>query len=337
MKRIDMKNIKNLFYIGVLALCTASLAACSDEETYDFPGDSYNRVYMPDKSGTYKIVQTPISSISNLKFETSLKCTQKASDAIKATVEIDNSMIAAYNEQHKTNYEEMPASALAIENATMTIPAGDMASMDTLRLTMSQDESLVSTLRSPNGYLIPLRLTTTTGGASQPSTNVFSTYLVVTVTEDNVNHEAVESDITGALVANQTGWSATTNGTVDTWGDPIETLFDGDTSSYCYISASGELNLDINMGKSYTFDAITLYYGYSSSWGNYEYGCLTAGMTIFTSKDGTTWQSAGEITGGTSKFCMFYAPLTAQYVRLVKPKGSYNTTIQGGIFNVYAK
>lgn len=338
MKRIDMKNIKNLFYIGVLALCTASLAACSDEETYDFPGDSYNRVYMPDKSGTYKIVQTPISSISNLKFETSLKCTQKASDAIKATVEIDNSMIAAYNEQHKTNYEEMPASALTIENATMTIPAGDMASMDTLRLTMSQDESLVSTLRSPNGYLIPLRLTTTTGGASQPSTNVFSTYLVVTVTEDNVNHEAVESDITGALVANQTGWSATTNGTASTSYQPLSTMFDGDMSSYCYITATEDLKLDINMGKPYTFDAITLYYGYSSSWGNYEYGCLASGMTIFTSNDGTTWQSAGQITGGTSKFCVFYAPLTAQYVRLVKPKGtSSRVTLYGGIFNVYAK
>ena len=44
-----MKNIKNIFYVGMLALCTMSFTACSDEETYDFPGDPYNHVYLQDK------------------------------------------------------------------------------------------------------------------------------------------------------------------------------------------------------------------------------------------------------------------------------------------------
>jgi hypothetical protein len=73
MKEINMKNIKNIFYAGLLVLGIISFAACSDEETYDFPGDPYNRVYIPDNSGSYKIIQTPISSISNLEFETILK------------------------------------------------------------------------------------------------------------------------------------------------------------------------------------------------------------------------------------------------------------------------
>lgn len=334
-----MKNIKNIFYAGLLTLCTINFAACSDDKTYDFPGDPYNRVYMPDKSGSYKIVQTPISSISNLECLIPLKCTQKASGNIRATVEIDNSMIAAYNEAHGTSYEEMPASALVLENAVMNIPEGYMASADTLRITTTDDENVISTLRSQNGYLIPLRITATEGGASQPSTNVFSTYLTVTVTEDNVNHDAVESDITGTLVADQTGWSAITNASVQSYYDPIESIFDGDMSTYFYATASEDIRLDINMGKSYTFNAITFYYGYSyGSWGSYEYGCLSSGMTIYTSNDGATWQSAGEITGSTSKFCVFYAPLTTQYIRLVKPKGSSSrVTLQGGIFNVYAK
>lgn len=328
-----MKNIKNIFYAGMLALCAVILTACSDDDTYDFPGDPFNRVYLMDNSKAYKIVQTPISTVSNLNFETSLKCTQRASGEIKATVEIDNSMIAAYNEEHGTEYEEMPAEALVIENATMTIPAGAMATTESLRITITEDESITSTLRSQKGYLIPLRLATTEGGQSQPSSNVYSMYLTVTITEDNVNHDATEADITGTLVADQTGWSATTNGSVLSYYGPIESMFDGNKSNYCYISASGELNLDVNMGKSYTFDAITLYYGYS--WGG-DYSSLSNGMTIFTSNDGSTWQSAGEITGS-SKFCMFYAPITAQYIRIVKPKGSYSTTLMAGIFNVYAK
>ena len=339
MKEMNMKNIKNIFYAGLLVLGIISFTACSDEETYDFPGDPYNRVYIPDNSGSYKIIQTPISSISNLEFETILKCTQKASENIKATVEVDNSLIAAYNEEHGTHYEAIPAAALVIENAIMNIPAGAMATTDTLRITTTEKAEVVSTLRSQNGYLIPLRLTTIEGGASQPSTNFFSTYLIVTVLEDNVNHDAVEEDITGALVTNQTGWSATTNGTVSAWGDPIETLFDGDMSTYCTLSNNSEdLKLDINMGKPYTFDAITLYYGYSyPGWGSYEYGSLSGGMTIYTSNDGTTWQSAGGITGNDSKFCVFYAPITAQYIRLMKPQGSYGASLDGGIFTIYAK
>ncbi|HBG42125.1 MAG TPA: carbohydrate-binding protein, partial [Porphyromonadaceae bacterium] len=54
MKEINMKNIKNIFYAGLLVLGIISFAACSDEETYDFPGDPYNRVYIPDNSGSYK-------------------------------------------------------------------------------------------------------------------------------------------------------------------------------------------------------------------------------------------------------------------------------------------
>lgn len=325
-----MKNIKNIFYTSMLALCAMSFAACDDEETYDFPGDPYNRVYLQDKSTSYKIVQTPISTVSNLKFETSLKCTQKASANIKATVEVDNSMIAAYNEEHGTNYEAMPTSALVIENATMNIPEGTMATIDTLRIAISEDESILSTLRSENGYLIPLRLTMTEGGNSQLSSNIFSTYLIVTVTEDNVNHDAVESDITGTLVADQTGWSATTNATVHSYYQPLTYLFTTATSSYCYLYNVPTINLDIDMGQSYTFDAIRLQRSTGTS-------SFVSGMLICTSNDGTTWKSVGELTKS-SMFCAFYAPITTRYLRIVKSSGTTsNTTLYASIFNVYAK
>ena len=153
-----MTNIKSIFYASMLTLSLMSLGACNNDDVYDFPGDPYNRVYIQDKSPSYKIVQTPISTVSNLDFSIPLKCTQIAKGEIKATIEIDNSLIDEYNEMHGTSYEAMPTNAIVIENATMTIPAGAMVSIDTLKVKTSDDASVMSTLKSQDGYLVPLRI-----------------------------------------------------------------------------------------------------------------------------------------------------------------------------------
>lgn len=66
------------------------------------------------------------------------------------------------------------------------------------------------------------------------------------------------------MVEDQTGWSATTNGTLQTssYYYPLETLFDRNGATYSYIRHTDAINLDIDMGQSYTFDAITLYQGH---------------------------------------------------------------------------
>ena len=47
-----MKSRKNLFYIGMFALCGIGLAACGDDEAYDVYGDPFNRVYIQGGSNT---------------------------------------------------------------------------------------------------------------------------------------------------------------------------------------------------------------------------------------------------------------------------------------------
>lgn len=333
MKR-NMKNLHNIVYSGLMIVILFGLFACNSEDNYDFPGDSYNRVYLPDRPNSYKIIQTPAGTVSNLKYEAVLKCTQRAEDDIKTFVEIDNSLVAEYNKRHGTGYAAIPESAVLIENAIVSIPKGGMASSDTLRVVLSKDESVVANLDNSKEYLIALRVTKTEGGNSLPSTNMRSTFLIVSIIEDNINHEATESDITGTLVAEQTGWSATTNGVVQNYYSPIEALFDGDMTSYCYITNQDEIKLDINMGKEYTFDAITLYYSYG--WGS-GYGSLMRGMTIHTSQNGVDWTSIGEISVSSSKICVFYAPITTQYLRIVKPTEAYGTSLMAGVFNIYAK
>ena len=88
-----MKNRKNLFYIGMFAICVLGFAACGDDETYDVYGDPYNRVYILDNSKEYKIVQTPVSTVSNVDFTWEARCSKKASGDIRVTVAVDNSLI----------------------------------------------------------------------------------------------------------------------------------------------------------------------------------------------------------------------------------------------------
>ena len=84
----------------------------------------------------------------------------------------------------------------------------------------------------------------------------------------------------------------------------------------------------VDMGKSYTFNTIVAYRSTSSR----EYNSISAGAKISTSDDGTNFKSAGEVTGN-SKFIVFYAPLTARYIRVETTSYSVNC----GVFNVYAK
>ena len=331
-----MKNRKNLFYIGMFAICVLGFAACGDDETYDVYGDPYNRVYILDNSKEYKIVQTPVSTVSNVDFTWEARCSKKASGDIRVTVAVDNSLIDAYNEEHDTEFEALPVEAVVLENAEMTIPAGEMVVADAVHLKLTDDANVLSTLKSAKGYITPLRLVSAEGGNSQLSTNMLApSFLTITVTEDNMNHEAIQYTGTGTLVADQTGWTATTNGTVQSWYDPIESIFDGNGETYCYISnRSGDLWLDVDMGKPYSFDGIRMmsssYYGDS--------GSFSAGMTVSTSDNGTDWKAQGEIESD-AEDCVFYAPLTARYIRITVPNagGWYGASLECGVFNVYAK
>ena len=102
-------------------------------------------------------------------------------------------------------------------------------------------------------------------------------------------------------------------------------------------SAAGEeLPVIINFGKSYTFDGISasyLYYGY------YTYASWTKSSKIEISGDGTTWEEVG-ILSNTNIIQVFYAPVTAQYLRITVPAPSSSwssASFSCGNFNIYAK
>ena len=77
--------------------------------------------------------------------------------------EIDNSLIAAYNEKNGTDYKAAPAGLLALDAAASTISAGESSTNFSLRLSSSKLLEDISVLDEK--YLIPVRMTSISDAA----------------------------------------------------------------------------------------------------------------------------------------------------------------------------
>lgn len=331
-----MKNIKNIFYASMLALCVMNFTACSDEETYDFTGDPYNHVYLQSNGGTFTFVHTPVSSISTLDFKLPLYCNHRVTSPFTAKVEVDNSLVATYNEENNTEYAEVPVSALVLANSVIRFEQGGFVGADTLNVMTNE---AMSELRNEKGYVIPLRITSVEGKECKLVESRSITYVIVNVKEDtdNIYDDPADDNVTGTLVGDRSTWTAIVADGTSYSGQSGDMFSDG--SAYWYgraVSTGQELPVIINLGRPYTFDGITasyLYYGY------YTYGSWTNRSKIEVGSDGTNWQEVG-ILSNTNIVQGFYAPVTAQYIRITvpAPSSTYSrATFQCGDFNIYAK
>lgn len=335
-----MKKIRTLFYMVAGVLSILGTTSCSDDESYDFPGDSMNRVYLkPYTGGNFVIVHTPVVSASSLELDIPVYVTQNHSEDIVATLGIDNSLVDTYNAINGTTYEALPEQALVIENQTVTIPAGSYNSSENVHISLN--EEIVSQLRSENGYLIPLTLVGTNGGAV--STNMNSSYFVVEVEEKTgmINDEASDSDVQGTLASDRSGWNVYVEETEGvTLSGEAASVFDGDTSTEWSATSEQPFHIVIDMQKTQNVTAINatyMYYGY------YEYFAFAQGTKMEYSQNGTDWQELGTLPYIYGKNVVLYAPVPMRYIRAEIPMAfSYDywreiASIKFGEFNVYVK
>lgn len=123
-------------------------------------------------------------------------------------------------------------------------------------------------------------------------------------------------------------------GTVETGMILLNQSLMGNYQTGCYITAKfRRTSIGGRLGKAYSFEGIKMTYnGYdSSTWDYAEVGAFTSGMTVSTSDNGTDWKLQGEIDRSTAA-CVFYAPLTARYIRISVPNtgGWYGATLECG-------
>lgn len=323
---------------GVLSVLGTT--SCNDDESYDFPGDSMNRVYIKPYTGNdFLIVHTPVMSTSSLDLKIPVYVTRGHSENIKATLVVDNSLIDAYNTANGTSYEALPEQALLVENPTVTIPAGSYSSADSLHLSIN--EEVVSQLRSETGYIIPVKLVSAEGGNAAISTNMVSSYVVagVEVKTGMVNEEASDEDTQGTLVSERSGWTAyieeadgvTVNG-------EVASLFDGNSSSEWSASSSQPFHVVFDMQETQNVTAVTAWYSY---YGWYDYCSFPEGTRMEYSQNGTDWQELGTLPYIYGKNVVLYAPVPMRYIRAEIPVISNwygeEASITIGEFNVYVK
>lgn len=340
-----MKFFNNIFLMaGALALCSVGFSSCNDDDTYDFPGDPYNKVYIKDHSTGTKIVQTPVGSIASFSVSMPAVCKSPAEGDINVVVGVDNSLIDAYNEENGTNYSALPAEALVITNEHLVIPKGETSSAEEFVLALTEDEATLATLQDLNGYLVPVKMVSVNGGNAQAAVSVPSiSYFTIGVAFDVTDPDATKDNRKGNLVDDRSGWTVTAVGEANIDGDP-SSWFDGNPDGYCTFSESDMVTVVVDLGKVYNFDGIYSHYTY---WGWYNYGTFQTGCKVALSSDNSTWMEVFECeNAGWSglDFIGFYGAMPARYIRITAPNpyaGTsyadwYSAEIASGDFNIYA-
>ena len=147
---------KILKYIIPLIL----LASCNrfDIKEHTFP----NSVYL-DVSATDQVQLTTFSNnVPTLSKDITVTLAYPAGEDVTATVAVDESLVAAYNEKHGTNWELIPAKYLDFKSKDVTIPAGKTTSevvTVALKGLTGEGEAQEGALAIDETYLLPVRIT----------------------------------------------------------------------------------------------------------------------------------------------------------------------------------
>lgn len=329
-----MKNMLKyrLALIGLLVtLLTISFSSCSDEESYDFLGDS-GKVYVRLQSSNmvnsvHNVVDTKISKTKLGIFGDAVaafpvRSTMPVDGSLQVTCDIDNSLIEGYNAKHKTDYLKMDASMIIISGQNLTIENGQMESKDVFEVKVNSEK--IESLKLGE-YLIPIRLMSVTG-SMEVSENWNTVYM----------HVSIVDDPSTVPFADRTDWTiadCSSEEVSEQDNTPASDVLDGDWGTiwhteWAYNQPSPPHHITIDMGKVVTmagFQYVTRQSGTGAP----------QGLTVEVSVDNITWLEAATYTaeelptGGWKEFKTFFEDFKeARYFRLTitETKGSVHYT-----------
>lgn len=318
--------MQKLNYItGSLLLLVA--AACSKDERYDVKGDSEIKFFTnspalgntPQNSLSFQVVNYPdpagteflnLSSTLPDVVRFPVYATREVSQDVTVSAELNNDLVASYNEAHNTNYEPLPASMLNPGTLTARFTKGSNVSVDSISLPLNLGG--IHQLSEPV-YLAAVKLTAVSNNAGALTSNedALVTYILVNVEKRWIRTQGTEADINGSMAPDRSSWVATLNPAPS----PSGSILDGSNSSYSrFPSSPGQVDLDMQEVK--TVAGFRLRTGSSST--------TTPTQTeVQISTDGINYESVGTAlradvlyASGVNYFA-FYRPVQARYLRLV--------------------
>lgn len=309
------KILKARYYITacVMALVAISFQSCSEEESFDVVGSSENKVYlntqswnpvnMPKNSVIFNVTNTPLGSIvantGKVEMKLGVQCTHPAASDIKVKLELDNSLVME-------GFKILPSGvSVATDKTELTIPKGDIWSMDSMTISVNTDDL---DLLEADSYMVPVKITTVTNAGV--SANLKNAYVVINAQESNCYENPAQGDMVGQIVSNRSAWSASLS--VPPSSGALTRLFDGNTRNYFFVTPAARCQLTVDLAAEYTNITGVRIHSYSASYG------LTS-IDVYSSADGENWTSQGNAVLSTSssyQYIKFYSPINARYIKL---------------------
>lgn len=309
-----MKLTNILLLGGMLAFGSVLLAGCNSDEDYDVDGYSYTRAYFAKARSTADgmVVNTPVGIITSLTNQIVVKSTAAATSDTRITLGFDNSLVDNYNKSKGTTYLPMPEGALELSSATATIKRGEMASTDTISVTINKAEA--ARLNDANGYLASIVIKSADGGM-RPSSDAAVVYVRLRYSESCINDDATALPGSAySLSLAQDEWKLVSSKNFDE--ATFTNLFASNSwNRYFAFKEKGETaQFVIDLGKTQNIT------GFLTSCG------LMKGANVEISADNASWTTLGytadhktfSIQEGWSstEWYVLYAAMQARYARI---------------------
>lgn len=145
------------YLLGLTALTT--LFSCNNEEYKEID----NGVYINEAAPSNKFNQQVESELVDedaIEKKLNIRLAKPVDQDVTVTLDLDASMIDAYNKKNGTNYQMLPSEFMEMDNKTVTIPAGEVTAAPLL-LTIKP-----YTTPNSESYAVPVRITSVSGPVS---------------------------------------------------------------------------------------------------------------------------------------------------------------------------
>lgn len=227
-----MKNIfqYRFIFIGLfMALCVISFSSCSDDESYDFPGNA-GKIYVKMQSSNMvnsianvldiKVSKTLFGTFGGGSVSFPVRSTAPVKSETSVTLGIDNLLIDEYNAKHGTEYKVLDASIFTLSGQNLTIETGQMRSEGEIEIAV--DPAKINSMEIGD-YLVPVKLMDVTG-----KMEISSDWSVIYL------HVAVVDDPYGIPMANRDNWKVVDFSSQEVTGEyaPASNVLDGNKGSF---------------------------------------------------------------------------------------------------------
>ena len=278
---------------------------------------------------TGAIAHTPGGSFNGLNAAFNVYCTVSSASGYSVSATADNSLIAAYNSANGTSYAALPDGHLLLENNPCAIGPNNNKSDGQIKASLTGD---LTGLTNAKGYLVPLKLSAQDAVTSSSRGVV---YLVITPAEELFRKNFTVADITGALVADRSGWSITGG---DYHSGSWPEVIDDSTDTFMRPWGS-PIMFTITFDKEYEMTGLRITARTdNASYQNYQPNAITIEYSL----DGEVYTELGTATSADgslvknvpSSYVALYGSQKMKYIRIT---ASYGSNMGVGDFNIYAK